>query len=53
MGADEIDQSKTDSVSYFGPEVLEKLDGGWRISSLPDGQLLLLPPSTHRELDQK
>lgn len=50
MGADENDKlEELDRLSPYADAVLEKLDHGWRISSLPDGQLLLVPPPSYGE----
>lgn len=46
MGADEIpERSEDDLGTSLGESLEEKLDHGWRIVSLPEGQLLLLPPA--------
>lgn len=48
MGAEENDQSQTDSVRYSVDDVTEAmLDHGWRIVSLPDGQLRLVGPPAY------
>ncbi len=50
MGADEEFQAQPEAISTsLGERVEEKLDHGWRISSLPGGQLLLIPPPTYGE----
>jgi len=50
MGADEEDHSKSDAFkNLFETGVQEELGNGWRISSLPDGQLLIVPPPTYGE----
>lgn len=50
MGADENDQAKLDAFGTpLSESIEEKLDLGWRILSLPDGQLLLSPPLTYGE----
>jgi hypothetical protein len=50
MGADEEDQTKSDSFeALFSEGAVEKLSDGWRIASLPDGQLLLLGPPRYGE----
>lgn len=46
MGADEIaERSEDDYGTPLSESLEEKLDYGWRIVSLPAGQLLLLPPA--------
>jgi hypothetical protein len=48
MGADENDQTKSDSVRPpISERIEEQLEAGWRIVSLTDGQLLLVPPPTY------
>lgn len=46
MGAEEETERSEDLLGTPLSESLEeKLDDGWRIVSLPGGQLLLLPPA--------
>lgn len=46
MGADEnAEQSEVDFPAPLSVRIEEQLDAGWRIVSLPEGQLLLLPPA--------
>lgn len=46
MGAEENAERSEDEIGTPLSETLEqKLDYGWRIVSLPEGQLLLLPPA--------
>lgn len=50
MGADENDQAKLDAFGTpLSESIEEKLDYGWRIVSLPEGQLLLVPPPRYGE----
>lgn len=50
MGAVENDPLKEDAISTPLSETIEeKLDHGWRIVSLPNGQLLLVPPPSYGE----
>jgi hypothetical protein len=45
MGADEKDSTKVETYSgLLSERIEEQLDHGWRIMSLPNGQLLLVPP---------
>lgn len=46
MGADEeTERSEDVVVSSISERLEEQLDHGWRIVSLPSGELLLLPPN--------
>jgi hypothetical protein len=48
MGADEnAEQSDVDFGTPLSETLEQKLDFGWRIVSLPDGQLLLVPPPAY------
>ena len=50
MGADEIASSESETrETPLSDRIEEKLDHGWRIESLPDGQLLLIPPPNYGE----
>jgi hypothetical protein len=45
MGAVEKPERSEDLVGTpLSERIEEQLDGGWRIVSLPSGELLLLPP---------
>lgn len=45
MGADEETERSEDVLgSSMSERLEEQLDHGWRIVSLPSGELLLLPP---------
>lgn len=46
MGAEEIPERSEDLLgSPMSERLEEQLDHGWRIVSLPSGELLLLPPN--------
>jgi hypothetical protein len=45
MGADEKASTKVETYQgLMAARIEEQLDHGWRIVSLPTGQLLLVPP---------
>lgn len=48
MGADDnAERSEDDYGTSLSESIEEKLDYGWRIVSLPNGQLLLCPPPVY------
>lgn len=50
MGAVENAETQSKTVQKdLSERIEEKLDNGWRISSLPGGQLLLIPPPHLRD----
>jgi hypothetical protein len=54
MGADEKASTKVETISELMAERIEmQLDHGWRIVSLPEGQLILVPPPSREPFGPK